>query len=182
MSINDNLAKALRSYGSTVPGKVYSYLGDLGFTGTISDRLHRLEESDKKGWQALIERFEKLGIELLFDSGFDNSSSWVFGAGWAVSGTAAADGTQTALLDMPGQNVEMEEGVTYRLSFDVLSISGDVAVITVAGTGTRELQTNELGFHFVDFTAPSTGNHTVHFGGDTSFIGSVDNASVKRIL
>ena len=55
-SVNKLLYEALEEYGSfTLSSRVYRYLGSLGYTGTLSDRLAQHEVNGKIGWQAVIE-------------------------------------------------------------------------------------------------------------------------------
>lgn len=62
MAVNDEIYKNLEVYGgSTINERVYNYLGSLGYTGTISDRLTKYQFEDKKGWQALIARYAGSG-------------------------------------------------------------------------------------------------------------------------
>ncbi len=62
MAVNDEIFKNLEVYGGgTINERVYNFLGSLGYTGTISDRLAKYSYEDKKGWQALIARYAGSG-------------------------------------------------------------------------------------------------------------------------
>lgn len=56
MSVNDRLMKALEEYGGkTVNERIYHFLGSLGFTNSLSDRLAEYESGRYRGYRALIE-------------------------------------------------------------------------------------------------------------------------------
>lgn len=58
MSVNDDIFSSLEEYGGdTVSERIYNYLGSLGYTGTLSDRLAKFQDTDHKGWQKLITDF-----------------------------------------------------------------------------------------------------------------------------
>lgn len=58
MAVNDGISKSLISHGGNqINERVYNYLGSLGYTGTISDRLAQHTFEGKIGWQALIAEF-----------------------------------------------------------------------------------------------------------------------------
>jgi hypothetical protein len=62
MAVNDEIYKNLAQYGGgTINERVYNYLGSLGYTGTINDRLAQYSSEGRKGWQGLIRAFGGLG-------------------------------------------------------------------------------------------------------------------------
>ncbi len=70
MAVNDEIFKNLAQYGGgTINERVYNFLGSLGFTGTISDRLGQFEEGGRKGWQGLIRAWGQWAPAQLFSQG-----------------------------------------------------------------------------------------------------------------
>src|SRR5690625_2133663 len=58
MSVNDRLMKALEEYGGkTLNERIYNFLGSLGFTNSLSDRLAKYVSGRYRGYRALIEDF-----------------------------------------------------------------------------------------------------------------------------
>src|SRR5690625_1849631 len=56
MSVNDRLMKALEEYGgNTVNERIYHFLGSLGFTNSLSDRLAKYVSGRYRGYRALVE-------------------------------------------------------------------------------------------------------------------------------
>lgn len=84
--VNERIFKCLAPYGGmTVNERIYNYLGSLGYTGSLSDRLSKHTYSGSKGFQALIKEMgdgcpvpipEPEGIT--WDSGqtWDNNTYW----------------------------------------------------------------------------------------------------------
>ncbi len=70
MAVNDEIFKNLAQYGGgTINERVYNFLGSLGYTGTISDRLGQFEEGGRKGWQGLIRAWGQWAPAQLFSQG-----------------------------------------------------------------------------------------------------------------
>lgn len=58
MASNDDIYTWLEQFGSkTINERIYHYLGSLGYTGSLSDRLSKHTYLTYKGYQALIEEF-----------------------------------------------------------------------------------------------------------------------------
>lgn len=58
MSVNDRLMKAFEEYGGlTLNERIYHFLGSLGFTNSLSDRLAKYTSGRYRGYRALIEDF-----------------------------------------------------------------------------------------------------------------------------
>ncbi len=70
MAVNDEIFKNLAQYGGgAINERVYNFLGSLGYTGTISDRLGQFEEGGRKGWQGLIRAWGQWAPAQLFSQG-----------------------------------------------------------------------------------------------------------------
>lgn len=85
MAINDNIYNALFSFdGETINEKVYHYLGSLGHTGTLNDRLGDYSVNDRDGWQAIMQLIFNLGSNetVLLDSTDNTVLETPFGVLW----------------------------------------------------------------------------------------------------
>jgi len=116
--------------------------------------------------------------ELVTNGDFATDSGWSKETGWTISG-GNANYNGNAALSAIYQNV-VTSGVKYRVSFDVLNyVSGSFKVYLSDGglTGDSPLITANGNYVF-DIT--STGV-LILFRNVTSFIGSIDNVSVKEV-
>jgi len=134
-----------------------------------------------------IKPIEELGSELVTNGGFDTDSSWNKNTGWTISnGTANCDGTQTGNSSIVQQNgvlgvsLSIENGKTYKVTLTTSNIvAGAITYIEVGGAYSNDdISTN--GTHSVYVTAAST-NNRITIAANLSFIGSVDNVSVKEL-
>ena len=123
-----------------------------------------------------------LGSEMAINGTFDTDTDWSKQTGWTISGgTANCDGTQTVATNMI-QASGLTIGVTYRIVFDVVSISAGYINILVGasgGTGTNRQYSTGTGITW-DFVCAGNGN--IYCGASLDFVGSIDNVSVKEIL
>jgi len=122
---------------------------------------------------------DALGSELITNGTFDTDSDWSKETGWTISGGKAnynGNAAPSALY----QNA-VTSGVKYRVSFDVLNyVSGSFKVYLSNGnlSGGSPLITAN-GSYVFDITSVGV---LVLFRNVTSFIGSIDNVSVKEYL
>ncbi len=95
MAVNDGINNSLTSYGgSIINERVYHYLGSLGYTGSISDRLAKHTFEGKKGWQAIIAEFGKGVVSEL-----DPDAQAYINAVETEDGQALETGVRTAIDD-----------------------------------------------------------------------------------
>ena len=118
--------------------------------------------------------------ELVVNGDFATDSDWIKGTGWTISGgVASCDGTQTGItsLKAPSSN-SGRIGNIYKCTFTVSNYSagqiriapwGNVVGAWRSGNGT-----------YTEYIYISIGNFSYIFmQGDASFIGSIDNVSIK---
>ena len=116
------------------------------------------------------------GSELVTNGGFDTDSDWTKGTGWTISGGKAnCDGSQTGNT-LLYQNVGHSANKTYLLTFTISNYSSgqiDFALDSPFG-GT----TSGNGDYQVTLQPTSGGNFIIR--ANSTFIGSIDNVSVKE--
>ena len=116
------------------------------------------------------------GDELVSESDFsgaDDGDPWITGTGWTIgSGVASCDGTAGAVLSQ----AILDIGKTYKVTFDVNFTSGRLAFASSDYEGPqREFNATES---YSIYVVPKTTSIKFY---SISFIGSVDNVSVKAI-
>ena len=118
-----------------------------------------------------------LGDELVTNGGFDTDSDWSKQTGWTISGgTGNCDGTSgNALLY---QNNIFISGKNYNINFEITSYTSGVLRLR---DNAVLLPTNyaAIGNYTLNLTATQTG--FLGFQNYSSFIGSIDNVSVKVV-
>jgi len=119
---------------------------------------------------------DALGSEEVTNGDFDTDSDWNKAAGWTISGGKANANTTGSYINLY-QNGVFTIGKTYKVSFDITDYtSGDVR-ITEAGYDISGL-INAVGSYSFVFTASYS---SLYIQGLNSFVGSIDNVSVKEI-
>ena len=119
----------------------------------------------------------KLGDELVTNGDFATDSDWIKGVGWSInSGESSCDGTQTGNTNLY-QSITFETGKIYQVSFNVSNYSTGTIKIVFGDTGGTLKSSN--GSYIEEFTFVSGSNF--YLQGNSSFIGSIDNVSVKEV-
>ena len=115
----------------------------------------------------------KLGDEEVTNGGFDTDSDWTKQSNWTISnGQANSNGNGSIF-----QNASFITGRTYKAFFEITSISsGRVSY----RTNTLQNYFSEIGTHTVTWVYDGSFNF-IYLLGDSNFIGSVDNISVKEV-
>ena len=117
--------------------------------------------------------FSELGSELVTNGDFDTDSNWSKGAGWTISGGKAnSDGTSGNLSQTSVVTVNKFFKITITVSD---YISGTVEVS--AGAAPRNQMTANGTYTFYQKATPNTTFYII----SQSFVGSVDNVSVKQV-
>ena len=121
--------------------------------------------------------FSELGSELVTNGDFAIDSNWNKDTGWNINnGKANCDGSQSGNANIY-QAISFTVGKTYKVSFDVSDyVSGTVKIVFGDTGGTlRSANGNYVQY----FTFASGSNFYIQ--GNSSFVGSVDNVSVKQV-
>lgn len=124
-----------------------------------------------------------LGTELVTNGTFDTDSNWTKGTGWTISGgVASCDGTQSSTSTL--NTTVGISGITnkkVKLSFDIKNYQAGSLTVTLEGTGGNEFTgLNSDGVYEIEATSTDSLPKLL-FNANSSFIGSVDNASIKLV-
>ena len=125
--------------------------------------------------------FEQIGSELVTNGNFATDSDWVKGTGWTISGGSAnANVGNDVRLYQSG--IGLQVGKTYLLKFDVLNyVSGGVDGFLGYTKSDGKIYATSNGSFEVYITPSNVSQDFVRFHSVGSFIGSIDNVSVKEV-
>jgi len=112
--------------------------------------------------------------ELVTNGDFTSSVGWSSGSGWVISG-GVATATAGAGSDL-STNVTLNNGAWHLLTFDMTRSAGTLQ--PKHGATSIGSALSAAGHYAVDFYA-NGGSDTIVFTKDSSFVGTVDNVSVK---
>lgn len=124
---------------------------------------------------------ESLGSESVADGNFSSAGTWTTEAKWSVAGgklvhvAGAADTASQVTGDMTTPPVA---GSTYRITFDIESISGGVLTVTLGGV---EYATPFSASGSYSFEITATGTAGLIFTATANLVVSIDDASVKLL-
>ena len=121
------------------------------------------------------------GAELVTNGDFVTDSDWTKGSAWSISGgTANCDGTQSVSTII--QNTTNSSG-KYFIQFELKEYTQGIVGMSISGTGGQDITVSDgvLGVYNTIITTTSN-NFSIEIKGDSNFIGSVDNVSVKEVL
>ena len=121
------------------------------------------------------------GPNLITNGTFDADTDWTKEVGWAIAaGVADCDGSQGGNSKMSQVIPAPEAAVTYLVELDLTRNAGSFKNITVGGTTdtTAYTSTQAISTEIVATSADTE----FKFVGNVSFIGTVDNVSVRKVL
>ena len=154
--------------------KVYSVLpnnGDGDFT------FNRDSSATRVGQNGLIQEVGYFGNDLVSNGDFSNGSTdWGLGSNWSVAnGKASCDGS--ASNSMSQASTVGIASTTFKVSYDVLSISQGSIRITLGGVAGASV--SQTGSYSDFITATSTDRFRIF--ADSSAIASIDNIIVQQV-
>jgi hypothetical protein len=121
---------------------------------------------------------DALGSELVVNGDFDTDSDWVKGTGWTISGGTANAAIPVA-SGLTASVGALTIGTTYKLTYTISNYSAGNIVIQ-AGWQASGASRSANGTYTEYLVC--AGDTYVAFLGTSSFIGSIDNVSVKEYL
>jgi len=130
-----------------------------------------------------IKPVEELGSELIVNGDFATDSDWTKGTGWTISGgTANCDGTQTSSSQLKTSVGISIQNTLVKFSFEVKNYSAGNLIATIEGTGGNEFSNiNSDGIYTIETTSTDS-TPRITFTANSSFVGSIDNVSVKEVI
>lgn len=118
--------------------------------------------------------FSQEGSELVTNGGFDTDTDWSKGASWSIAdGKASSNGLSNNSLSQTTPILEV--GKTYKLKIDITHISG--TLLLLGAYYETQISFTESGSYDI-FIVPKVTTFSVYA---SSFIGSIDNVSVKEV-
>ncbi len=130
-----------------------------------------------------IKPAQSFGSELVTNGNFATDSNWTKGTGWTISGgVASCDGTQSSTSTFRTTvGISGISNKKVKLSFDIKNYQAGSLTVTLEGTGGNEFTgLNSNGVYEIETTSTDSLPKLL-FNADSSFIGSVDNASIKLV-
>jgi hypothetical protein len=124
--------------------------------------------------------FEQIGSELVTNGDFATDSDWTKQIGWSISGGVAI-GTNASSSYLY-QGVGIQSNKTYKITFDLVSITNGSIVPVLNGTpNTIGDEVNSVGTYTQYLKAGSNANGNISIKAVSNFSGSIDNVSVKEV-
>lgn len=163
MSQNNRIDKSIR----------FGWLGEAG-SKIESGRVEKLYD---------INCFEQLGAELVTNGDFSNGiTGWGFDASWSVSnGSLNCIGGQASTKIAYPSSAFLVANKLYKITYTISSYTSGAIHITFEGGLSTTLTRSQVGVYTDYMVATSTGNFYIRNINGT-FIGSLDNISVKEVL
>lgn len=112
-----------------------------------------------------------LAGDTVVNGGFDTDSDWTKGTGWSIAGGVAEHNGAFGAL---AQSTVVSVGMTYSISTLLNTTSGGACQVDIGGA---PVSLTEGASSLIETAASSTLTYSAG-----SFIGNIDNVSVKRIL
>jgi hypothetical protein len=117
-----------------------------------------------------------LGDELVTNGSFSEDSNWTKDNAWSINnGKANCDGTQSGNANIY-QPISFVVGKVYKVTYELSNVSSGSAKIVFGDTGGTLKSTNGIFTEYYTFVSGSN----FYIQGNSSFIGSIDNVSVKE--
>jgi hypothetical protein len=125
--------------------------------------------------------FSELGSELVTNGDFATDSNWGKGIGWSINnGVASCDGTQTSGTQLTQTSLTFTNGKTYKVVFTCTIEAGNLDARLQGSGATVTGDTVTTSGTYTQYLV-STGNTSFRMRGNSTFIGTVDNVSVKQV-
>jgi len=130
----------------------------------------------------LIETPEEiLSADLVTNGDFTTDSDWTKGTGWTISsGSANCDGSQTGTTSLTPSLNNVVNNVTYIVEYTISNYSSGSISIKLGNTGYGAVRTAN-GTYTEKIKAQATTFPRSQINADATFVGSIDNVSVKEV-
>jgi len=132
------------------------------------------------GTYASLRPVQTIGPELITNGNFDTDSDWTKGTGWSIANGKASRTAQSGSTACD-QSISLIAGKKYKIVYTLTISAGSFNVRFSGTTNVNGLSRTTSGT-YVDYLVAATGNNTFRLvGADGSFVGSIDNVSVKEV-
>jgi hypothetical protein len=128
----------------------------------------------------VIPPYQVLPEELVTNGNFDTDTDWTKGSGWSIANGKASRTAQSGSTACD-QSISLIAGKKYKIVYTLTISAGSFNVRFSGTTNVNGLSRTTSGT-YVDYLVAATGNNTFRLvGADGSFVGSIDNVSVKEV-
>ena len=168
--------QVIELYNQGVPSNLLTHSANANLTGYWKMGDGTLDEAGLIADQTNA----TLGSELVTNGDFATDSDWTKGTGWSIANGKASRTAQSGSTACD-QSLSLNAGSTYKITYD-LDISAGTFHVRFAGTTNVNGQNRTTSGTYEDYLVAATGNNQLRLvGGDGSFVGSIDNVSVKQV-
>jgi len=126
-----------------------------------------------------------LGPELVQNGSFTSTQHWTWGTGWVWDSTNQEADHQTGNTAPLTQNISVQNGRTYIITFAIKNRTAGSISVSVGGVNIENYAGvfifNANATYSRSFVANTTGTVTLSFMPTSDFNGSIDDVSVKQI-
>ncbi len=131
------------------------------------------------GVYASLRPVQTFGSELITNGDFATDSNWTKGTGWSIANGKASRTAQSGSTACD-QSISLIAGKKYKIVYTLTMSAGSFNVRFSGTTNVNGLSRTTSGT-YIDYLVAATGNNTFRLvGADGSFVGGVDNVSVKE--
>jgi len=132
------------------------------------------------GMYASLRPVQTIGPELVTNGDFATDSNWTKGTGWSIANGKASRTAQSGSTACD-QSISLIAGKKYKIVYTLTISAGSFNVRFSGTTNVNGLSRTTSGT-YVDYLVAATGNNTFRLvGANGSFVGSIDNVSVKEV-
>ena len=132
------------------------------------------------GMYASLRPVQTIGPELITNGDFATDSNWTKGTGWSIANGKASRTAQSGSTACD-QSISLIAGKKYKIVYTLTISAGSFNVRFSGTTNVNGLSRTTSGT-YVDYLVAATGNNTFRLvGANGSFVGSIDNVSVKEV-
>ena len=134
--------------------------------------------------EVLNGNFSQEGSELVTNGSFDTDSNWTLSSGitYNANGYIDFDGTQGGGQARNTPNITFVQGKTYKVVYEIKNyVSGAIKFRFQTGWNTIGQQQSGNGLKTEYIVCNDSSNNNFQFFNSPSFIGSIDNVSVKEV-
>jgi len=129
----------------------------------------------------LFEGFSETDDELIINGDFSSDSDWTKDSGWTISnGEANCDGSQTGAAACQ-QAHTFTAGAVYKVTYDLTISAGSFNVRIGGGSNVNGATRTTSGFYTDFLTAVPGNNKLILLAANSTFVGSIDNVSLKQV-
>ncbi len=148
----------------------YEWLGNQGYSGATNLRWYKF-------WKHMLHDHTH-DVNLIKNGGFNDSSEWVLGNGWSISGGEAHNHGEAGELSQVLTG--LEAGKIYTLIFEIHGSHTEGLKISVGGGAEKTITSD--GEHKITFVAGAGNQITLTVDTHDGFSGTVDNIKLQKTL